>query len=134
MDLSKNQQWMLKPSVMTVSCGTIYLLILKLCPSLSFYLQKIKRIFTAGKTGRHLLSQAKLTTLWVIQTDTHVSCMPGTALRHATCVGLLPRVHNVHLIWWNTQTQVEGYSQNTCLRLLNAAKTMKDKSWRTVPD
>lgn len=48
MDLSKNV-WMLKPSVMTVSCGTIYLLILlNSLSSLSFYLQKIKRIFTAA--------------------------------------------------------------------------------------
>lgn len=97
MDLSKNQQWMLKPSVMTVSCGTIYLLILKLCPSLSFYLQKIKRIFTAGKTGRHLLSQASKVNNTLSDPDRH-TCMPGTALRHATCVGLLPRVHNVDLI------------------------------------
>ena len=58
MDLSKNWQWMRKPSVMTVSWGLIYLLILKLCPSLFFYLQYIKRIFTVGKAGRHLLSQA----------------------------------------------------------------------------
>ena len=42
MDLGKNQQWMLKPSV-TVSWGTKYLLILKLCPSLLLYLQKVKK-------------------------------------------------------------------------------------------
>lgn len=81
MDLSKNQQWMLKPSVMTVSCGTIYLLILKLCPSLSFYLQKIKMIFTAGKTGRHLLSQASKVNNTLSDTDRHTCLIYA---RHST--------------------------------------------------
>lgn len=51
MDLGKNQQWMLKPSV-TVSWGTKYLLILKLCPSLLLYVQKVKRNIYSREVGQ----------------------------------------------------------------------------------